>query len=112
MSSPTKKENPALSVFCSCPDVTFALRLANALVEEKLAACVQVLGPMHSVYRWEDKIEQAQEHMLLVKTDARHFEALQKRICSLHPYQTPEIIAHPILYADQKYLKWLLAQLA
>jgi len=112
MSSSTKTENLPLSVFCSCPDATSAFRLAHVLVEEKLAACVQVLEHMHSVYRWEDKMEQAREHLLLAKTDALHFEALRKRICSLHPYSTPEIIAHPILYAEPKYLEWLLAQLA
>jgi periplasmic divalent cation tolerance protein len=112
MSSSTKTENLPLSVFCSCPDSDAAFRLAHALIEEKLAACVQILAHMHSVYRWENKIEQAQEHMLLIKTDALHFETLRKRICSLHPYTTPEIIAHPILYADPKYLEWLFAQLA
>jgi len=112
MSSSTKTENLPLSVFCSCPDATSASHLANALIEEKLAACVQVLANMHSVYRWEGKIEQAQEHMLLIKTDALHFEALRKHICSLHPYSTPEIIAHPILYAEPKYLEWLFAQLS
>jgi periplasmic divalent cation tolerance protein len=111
MSSATKTENLPLSVFCSCPDLTTALHLAKVLVEEKLAACVQVFAHMHSIYRWENKIEQAQEHMLLAKTDASHFEALRGRICGLHPYETPEIIAHPILYADPKYLEWLFAQL-
>ena len=101
-----------MSVFCSCPDSSLALRLAHVLIEEKLAACVQVLGAMHSVYRWEGNIEQAQEHMLQIKTDALHFEALRERICSLHPYSTPEIIAHPILYAEPKYLQWLFAQLS
>jgi len=111
MSFETKTENLPLSVFCSCADSTFALHLAKVLVEEKLAACVQVLAQMHSVYRWENKVEQAQEHMLMIKTDALHFEALRQRICSLHPYTTPEIIALPILYAEPKYLEWLFAQL-
>jgi len=112
MSLSTSTENLPLSVFCSCPDASFALHLAQVLIEEKWAACVQMLAPMHSVYRWENKVEQAQEYMLLIKTDSLHFEALRKRICSLHPYSTPEIIAHPILYADAKYLEWLFAQLS
>lgn len=112
MSPSTKTENLPLSVFCSCPDATSTFRLAHALVEEKCAACVQILANMHSVYRWENKIEQAEEHMLIIKTDALHFEALRKRIRELHPYVTPEIIAHPILHADPSYLHWLSAQLA
>ncbi|MCL2177909.1 MAG: divalent-cation tolerance protein CutA [Cystobacterineae bacterium] len=98
-------------MFCSCPDAACALRLALRLVEEKLAACVQTLANMHSVYRWENKIEQTEECMLLIKTDSLHFETLRKRICSLHPYSVPEIIAHPILHAEPKYLQWMLAQL-
>ncbi|MCL2011320.1 MAG: divalent-cation tolerance protein CutA [Cystobacterineae bacterium] len=112
MNSSTKTENLPLSVFCSCPDSMSALRLAHVLIEEKLAACVQVLAHMHSVYRWENKIEQAEESMLIAKTDTLHFEALRKRVCGLHPYATPEVIAHPIVYADPKYLEWLFLQLA
>ena len=82
-------------------------RLARALVDERLAACVNRLGPVQSVYRWEGKIEQSEEQLLIIKTQRRLFAALERRVRELHSYSVPEIVALPIIDGSQDYLRWL-----
>jgi periplasmic divalent cation tolerance protein len=82
-------------------------RLARALVDERLAACVNRLGPVQSVYRWEGKIEQSEEQLLIIKTQRRLFAALEKRVRELHSYSVPEIVALPIIDGSQDYFRWL-----
>ena len=82
-------------------------RLARALVDERLAACVNRIGPVQSVYRWEGKIEQSEEQLLIIKTQRRLFAALEKRVRELHSYSVPEIVALPIIEGSQDYLRWL-----
>jgi len=102
----------AMVVLCTCSDQPEALRIANALIEGRLAACVNVLPPIQSIYRWEENIETAQEILLLIKTTAQAFSAVQKRIVELHSYDTPEIIAMPVTTGSEKYLAWLQAQVS
>ena len=94
-------------VLTTCPDKVSAERIAHALVEEGLAACVNVLPPMHSIYRWKGKIEQATEQLLVIKSTVARFPAIRKRIQALHPYELPEIIAVPIADGLPGYLAWL-----
>jgi periplasmic divalent cation tolerance protein len=94
-------------VLCSCKDAHAARRIANALVEQRLAACVSILPAVESVYRWQEKIESADEALLLIKTTSEWFPALQEKILELHSYDTPEIIALPIVAGLEKYLHWL-----
>jgi periplasmic divalent cation tolerance protein len=94
-------------VLCSCGDGEAARRIANALVEQRLAACVSILPRVESVYRWQEKIESADEALLLIKTTAECFAALREKILDLHSYDTPEIIALPIVSGLEKYLRWL-----
>ena len=82
-------------------------RLARALVDERLAACVSRIAPVQSVYRWEGKIEQSEEQLLIIKTERRRFAALEKRVRELHSYSVPEIVALPIIDGSQDYLQWL-----
>jgi periplasmic divalent cation tolerance protein len=82
-------------------------RLARALVEERLAACVNRIGPVRSVYRWQGKVEQSEEELLIIKTRNSLFAALAKRIHELHSYTVPEIIALPIIEGSDGYLRWL-----
>jgi periplasmic divalent cation tolerance protein len=82
-------------------------RIAQALVERRLAACVQILGPMTSIYRWKGKIETAGEWLCLIKSRKECYGAIEKAIRSLHPYETPEIIAMPITAGSRDYLDWL-----
>lgn len=88
-------------------DADRAARIARLLVERRLAACVQVLGPVTSTYRWEGRIETASEHLLLIKTSAPAYEGCAAALADLHPYDTPEIIATPIVAGLAGYLDWI-----
>lgn len=81
--------------------------IARHLVEEKLAACVQITDAIESAYRWQGKIETAQEYICLIKTCADLFSAVEAAVKKLHPYEIPEIIAVPIVNASESYLRWL-----
>lgn len=94
-------------VLTTCPEKTSAERIANALVEEGLAACVSILPPMQSIYRWKGKVEQANEQLLVIKSNSARFPAIRERIQALHPYELPEIIAVPIADGLPGYLAWL-----
>ena len=87
-------------------------RLARALVEERLAACVNRIPAVQSVYRWEGKVEESTEELLVIKTRADRFAALEKRVSELHSYSVPEVIALPIVSGSEAYLKWLGEQVA
>lgn len=84
-----------------------AERTAAALVEQRLAACVQVLGPIASTYRWQGKVESAREWMCVAKTAAPRYDELEAAIRELHPYDEPEIVATPIVAGSAGYLDWV-----
>jgi periplasmic divalent cation tolerance protein len=84
-----------------------AERIAQYLVETRLAACVQITGPITSIYRWKGKVENAQEWLCLIKTQDDLYGKVEAAIKSLHPYETPEIIAVPIVKGSKEYLKWI-----
>ena len=88
-----------------------ARKIAQALVEKRLAGCVQIIGPIRSIYWWKKKIETAQEWLCLIKTRSHLFEKMEKTIRKIHPYETPEILATPITQASQDYLNWLDSEL-
>ena len=94
-------------MLCTVPDQESGAKIARALVEERLAACVNLLPGVGSVYRWEGKVEEASEALLVIKTTAARFEAVKKRIKELHSYELPEIIAVSITAGSSEYLKWL-----
>ena len=96
-----------LLVFSTCPDADTAQRLARTLVEGRVAACVNVVGPVTSVYRWRDAVETAGELLLLIKTPADRYPALEQALRALHPYEVPEIVAVPIERGHQDYLEWV-----
>lgn len=100
----------ALLVLTSLPDAASARALARALVEARLAACVNILAPCRSVYRWQDKIEDAAEVPLLIKTTAARYAALEAAIRARHPYELPEIVAVPIQHGLPDYLAWVAAE--
>ena len=99
-----------LLVITNCPDETIANAIALALVEEKLAACVNILPRVQSVYRWQGAVESASEVPLLIKTAADRYQALEAAIRTRHPYDTPEIIALPISQGLPAYLNWVEAE--
>lgn len=94
-------------VLTTCPTQELALTLANALVKEGLAACVNILPPMQSVYRWKGQVESAAEQLLVIKTTAANYAAVERRIRELHSYELPEVIAVPIVNGLPAYLAWL-----
>lgn len=99
-----------LLVLTNLPDAESAGKLANLLVESQLAACVNILAPCRSVYRWQGKIEDAEETPLLIKTRAERYAELETAIIANHPYELPEIIAVPIERGLPAYLTWVAAQ--
>jgi len=94
-------------VICSVPDPSTARTIATSLVTEKLAACVNILPQVTSVYEWEGKLQQDQEALLLIKTHQASFTALESRVLALHPYELPEIIMVPISGGSRAYLDWV-----
>jgi periplasmic divalent cation tolerance protein len=96
-------------VLCTCPEGESAVSLAESLVEARLAACVNILPDVQSVYRWQGKIARDAERLLLIKTETAVFAALKEHILVRHPYETPEIIAVPIIDASPDYLDWISA---
>jgi periplasmic divalent cation tolerance protein len=96
-----------LIVFCTCKNEQEALNLANAVIERKLAACVNVLPAVQSIYRWEGKVEISSEHLLLIKTTDERFAALRDAITQIHSYEVPEVMAVPVSDGTEKYLAWV-----
>ena len=94
-------------VLCTCPDEKVAATIAKNIIEQKLAACVNILPGLTSIYRWQADIETAEELLLFIKTRQDNYEALQTAINELHPYEVPEIIAIPINQGLPEYLQWI-----
>ena len=97
----------AIVVFCTCPEEASAERIATALVEERLAACVNRVPGIASTYRWQGKVCRDSEHLLVIKTTRERFDALRERIVALHPYELPELIAVDIALGSAPYLDWI-----
>lgn len=96
-----------LLVITNLPDADSAHALAGALVEARLAACVNILAPCRSVYRWQGRTENAEEVPVLIKTTATRYAALEAAIRARHPYELPEIIAVPVVRGLPEYLAWV-----
>jgi len=94
-------------VFSTCDSVEQAERIARHLIEKRLAACVNILPPARSIYRWEDAIEEAQEHILMIKSRRDLFPALRLELAGLHSYEVPEVIALPVVEGSEAYLAWI-----
>lgn len=101
----------AFIVCCTCANAVEARRIATTLVEERLAACINILPSICSIYRWKGKVESAEEWLLLIKSAEPYFSKLRDRIAELHSYDTPEIIMLPIVAGSERYLSWLKEQL-
>src|SRR5260221_7314479 len=97
-------------VLTNLPNRAAAERLADVLIEEKLAACVNILAPCRSVYRWKGTLQHDEEHPMLIKTTSERYAALEAAIRAGHPYELPEIIAVPIERGLQAYLAWVAAE--
>ncbi len=101
-----------LLAHCTCPDADSAARIARVLVDERLAACVQVVPGLVSTYRWDGVVRQDTEVLLLIKTTRERFETLKSRLPALHPYESPELIAVGVVDGLPGYLDWIAAETA
>jgi periplasmic divalent cation tolerance protein len=101
--------NDAIVVFITAPSNEEAGELAEMLVSKRLAACVQIMREMNSVFRWQGKIEWQREVLLIAKTVASKFAEIEREVTKLHSYETPEIVAFPLSDGSGPYLEWLTA---
>lgn len=97
-----------LLVFSTFPDTESARRISEQLITGRFAACANVVAPIHSVYRWEGKVEHADETLVLFKLPAASFPSFEAQLRTLHPYDVPEIIATNIADGSEKYLRWVI----
>lgn len=104
--------SPVRVAFSTAPDAETAARIARALVEERLAACVNLVPGVRSIYRWRDRVEDEAEVLLVIKTRAERVEALGERLRALHPYEVPELVALPVAAGLAPYLEWVAAEAA
>ena len=100
----------AVFVYITVNSMETARRIARLLVEERLAACANVIDGMHSVYRWKGKIEEAAEVIVIAKTRDDLLDSLTERVRSLHPYECPCVVGLPVVGGNQDYLEWLAAE--
>ena len=96
-----------LQVTTATGDRAIAERIATTLIDRRLAACVQISGPITSIYHWKDAIETAEEYVCTAKTLAVHFPAIEEVIAELHPYDTPELVGTPLTHASKAYEAWI-----
>ncbi len=94
-------------VLVTCGSEEEAVKISNALVEEHLAACVNLISPVRSIYRWEGKVSDEKEWLLMMKTQRERFKEIEAKVKSLHSYSVPEIIALPIVEGSSSYLNWI-----
>lgn len=94
-------------IYCTCPDKEAAKKLAGLLISKKLAACVNILPGITSVYSWQDQVETTQEHLLLIKTRADNYSQIETTLFKHHPYEVPEIVAVNIERGLPEYFEWM-----
>ncbi len=97
-------------VLMTAPDAEVAATIARALVDERLAACVNVVSGVRSIYRWQGNVEEGAEVLLLAKTRADRCAALAARVEALHPYELPELVVLPVEGGSERYLDWVLSE--
>lgn len=100
-------EHKGIVVYITAPNEDEAARMAKALVEARLAGCVNIIRNIRSIYSWQGRIEDEPEVLMVVKTQKSLFEELSKKVRELHSYSVPEIIALPIVEGSQDYIRWL-----
>ncbi len=100
-------DSQPLVIYCTCPDQATAERIAETLVDERLAACVNLVPGLTSIYRWQGQIQRDAEWLLIIKTRRTVYSLLEARLRELHPYEVPEIIALPIQAGLADYLDWI-----
>jgi periplasmic divalent cation tolerance protein len=107
LNDPMNKMTEHIVVLITAPNEEEAAKLAKELVADRLAACVNIIRNLRSIYRWQGKIEDGNEVLMVAKTRRDLFESLLKKVKELHSYSVPEVIALPIIAGSEDYLKWL-----
>ncbi len=103
------KNSDFFVILSTCPDIATAERLGRGLVEASLAACVNVLPAVRSIYRWNDAVQSDEEALMIVKTTAACLEAARAHLLAHHPYEVPEVVALPVADGHDAYLSWVAA---
>ncbi len=96
-----------LITLCTCPNQAVAEEIANALIEQRVAACINIIPTITSIYKWQGKLESEREALMLIKTDQSRYPDLEQALARLHPYELPEIIAVPVEQGLAGYLNWV-----
>lgn len=104
---PSDRPAVPLIALSTCPDEATAKRIAEVLVEERLAACVNRVAGLHSTYFWDGRLQDEPEILLIIKTTAEQLPRLKERLRAIHPYEVPELIALPIVAGNEAYLEWV-----
>ena len=104
--------DPAILILTNVPDHALATALAQALIDQRLAACVNIGAPVQSIYHWRARIETGHEVPIVIKTRSALYTHVEDAIRKIHPYDTPEIIAIPVIEGDARYLDWLATETA
>ena len=99
--------NETLTILCTCPDEETAARLARGMLENRHAACVNILPAIRSIYRWQDEIRDENEALMVIKTTSTHFFVIEHWLEEHHPYDVPELVALKAEHVAEAYLKWL-----
>jgi len=103
--------SPYVVVIVTVANREEAEKIVRSLLEERLIACANIVGPISSIFWWEGKIDEAREFLVFMKSHENHFERLSEKVAEIHSYEVPEIIALPIIKGSPPYLKWLNASL-
>jgi len=104
-------DSPYRLILCTCPNTQVAEQLATSLVEQRLAACINIVPGLTSIYRWQGKLEKGTEVLLLIKSTREHYSAVESAIRQQHPYELPEIIAVTLDEGSPDYLRWITTSL-
>lgn len=100
-----------IQIFTTTAKKIEAEKIAKVLVGQKLSACVQIIGPLTSVYKWRGKLKKSKEWLCIIKTRQNHYKEIEITIKKIHPYELPEIISTPVIGGSKEYLNWLNSQL-
>ena len=102
-----QKNTSAIIIYCTCPDIETASRISRLIISQHMAACVNQVQGVTSIYEWEGKIEQENEVLLIIKTTDERFKSIQQLVSEEHPYELPELIAVPVTHGLPDYLEWI-----
>ena len=109
---PPEAELSCCAVLCTCPDEDAAARLATGLVDAGLAACVNIVPQIRSIYRWQNAVQDERETLMIIKTTPTRYAMLERWLMEHHPYEVPEVIALPVTAGAAPYLDWVAGQVS